>query len=272
MEHIDKFDIVICIWPEDISIIEKQIEYTRKNILGFRNIYIIPFDEDFTLDGCITIKESEFPFSKETIKNILKSERRNGWYLQQLLKFYSAFVIKDLLPNYLVLDADTFFLKPTRFIIDGKPAYNWSDEYNQYYFDHLERLDLDTKGNTYKMSGITHHMMLNKDIITKLCNSIENKFKKNFYIVFIEELVIWVKVEETDKKDIYVRTFYNEGASEYEIYFNVLLKYYENKIILRKLLFGNPGLNEELNTVDKVLNFWENQNIFDYISIHAYKR
>jgi len=267
MENIDKFDIVICIGPEDISIIKKQIEYTKKNILGYRNIYIIPFDDKFTLDGCITIKESDFPFSKSTIENILQSKIRTGWYLQQLLKFYSTFVIKDLLPNYLVLDADTFFLKPTKFIIDGKPLYNWSDEYNKEYFDHIEKLDIGIERNKYNMSGITHHMILNKTIITKIINSIENKFSKKFYTVFIERLLISTKIN-----GVYKTLLSTSGASEYELYFNMLLKYYENKIFLRKLLFVNPSLNEKFNTVDKLLDYAVDEDILDYISIHHYNR
>jgi hypothetical protein len=41
-----------------------------------------------------------------------KKQNRNGWYLQQLLKLYASFVIKDLLNDYLVIDADVYFLKP----------------------------------------------------------------------------------------------------------------------------------------------------------------
>ena len=35
-----KFDIVICVGPNDINIIKEQILYTQKNILNYINIYI----------------------------------------------------------------------------------------------------------------------------------------------------------------------------------------------------------------------------------------
>ena len=37
------FDIVIPLGPDDKSIIEKQIEYTKKNVIGYRNIYLISY-------------------------------------------------------------------------------------------------------------------------------------------------------------------------------------------------------------------------------------
>jgi flagellar biosynthesis/type III secretory pathway protein FliH len=38
------FDIVIPIGPDDIDQINDQLEYTTKNIIGYRNIYIISCD------------------------------------------------------------------------------------------------------------------------------------------------------------------------------------------------------------------------------------
>ena len=35
------FDIVIPVGPNDKTIIEEQIKFTKKNIIGYRNIYLI---------------------------------------------------------------------------------------------------------------------------------------------------------------------------------------------------------------------------------------
>ena len=37
------FDIVIPVGPYDKLCIYKQIEYTKKNVIGYRNIYIISY-------------------------------------------------------------------------------------------------------------------------------------------------------------------------------------------------------------------------------------
>lgn len=61
------FDIVIPVGPNDIEQIDKQILYTKKNIVGYRNIYIITSVAGFYLDGCITIDENTFPFNIEDV-------------------------------------------------------------------------------------------------------------------------------------------------------------------------------------------------------------
>ena len=54
-------------------------------------------------------------------------------------------------------------------------------------------------------------------------------------------------------------TKHKSGASEYEIYFNYMLKYHSDKIKIRKLNWKNA------NSIDEKENF-------DYISIHYYIR
>jgi flavorubredoxin len=86
MKHIELtsnniFDIVIPVGPNDNDIIYKQIEFTKKNIIGYRNIYLICYDPNIIIDGCITINENIFPFSLETVSNIHGQLSRNGWYL-----------------------------------------------------------------------------------------------------------------------------------------------------------------------------------------------
>ena len=107
------FDIVIPVGPNDKDIITKQINYT-KNIKA-RNIYLI-VNGCLDIEGCISIQENIFPFSLETVSRFHGKLERNGWYLQQLLKLYAGMVIPGILERYLVIDADTFFLKSINFI------------------------------------------------------------------------------------------------------------------------------------------------------------
>ena len=57
------FDIVIPVGPNDIDIINNQIIYTKKNVIGYRNIYLISCNDSLYIDGCITIKEDIFPLT-----------------------------------------------------------------------------------------------------------------------------------------------------------------------------------------------------------------
>jgi flagellar biosynthesis/type III secretory pathway protein FliH len=47
------FDIVITVGPRDQGIVRKQLEYTRKNIVGYRHVYIICHDSTLQFDGCV---------------------------------------------------------------------------------------------------------------------------------------------------------------------------------------------------------------------------
>lgn len=239
------FDIVIPIGPDDKSIIEKQIEYTKKNVIGYRNIYLISYDPSILIEGCITICEDIFPFSMKTVSNIHGELSRNGWYLQQLLKLYALLVIPDILDRCLILDSDTFFLKPTVFIDDENQClYASGDEYNTPYFEHINRLDIELSKIYENLSGICHHMMFEKVYITEIINKIEEKHNDTFYNVFLKLI--------TDTS--------GAGASEYEIYFNYMFQNHSDKVKIRDLAWLNCRSLSELNSE------------YDYISYHWYMR
>ena len=92
-------------------------------------------------------------------------------------------------------------------------------------------------------SGICHHMMFEKKYIDELISQIEKNHNELFYNVFLKTV--------TDKN--------GSGASEYEIYFNYMLKFYPDKIIIRKLNWKNT-------------NKLETNSNYDYISYHWYMR
>lgn len=237
------FDIAIPVGPNDKSVIEQQIKYTKKNIIGYRNIYLICYDPSITFDGCITINENIFPFSIQTVAEHHGKLQRNGWYLQQLLKLYAGKIIPNILDKYLVIDSDTFFLKPTTFVENNKCLYNYGTEYHKPYFHHMKKLDKDLVKIDKSKSGICHHMIFETKYIDELIAKIEKNHNDLFYNVFLKTV--------TDKE--------GSGASEYEIYFNYMLKYYSDKIKIRKLNWKNT-------------NKLETNSNFDYISYHWYMR
>lgn len=237
------FDIVIPVGPNDINQINNQIEYTKKNVIGYRNIYIVSYDPKIILGGCIIIDESIFPFTINDVATYHGKHSRNGWYLQQLIKLYAGFVIPDILDTYLVVDSDTYFLKPTHFIEDGKCLYNPGTEYHIPYFEHMKRLNNTFQRVDRSMSGISHHMIFQKKYIMEIIDLIELEHGRPFWIVFLEKVV-----------DIY-----DSGASEYEIYFNYMLWYNPDKIKVRRLNWMN---------VSDINQYFD----LDYVSWHWYRR
>jgi len=237
------FDIVIPVGPNDKDIIKVQIEYTKKNIIGYRNIYLVSYDAYLSIDCCITINENIFPFNIDTVERLHGKLSRNGWYLQQLLKLYAGNVIPDILDKYLVIDSDTFFLKPTTFIEYGRCLYNFGTEYHMPYFIHMEKLDNDFIKIDKNMSGICHHMMFETKYVNEIISKIERNHNDFFYNVFLYQI--------TDKSF--------SGASEYEIYFNYMVKNHPTEIKIRKLNWKNSNNVEDINNEE-----------YDYVSYHWY--
>jgi hypothetical protein len=236
------FDIVIPVGPNDKNVIHEQIKYTKKNIIGYRKIYLVSCDETLKIPDCITINENIFPFNKKTIEKYIGNHHRKGWYLQQLIKLYAGKVIPNIMNRYLVIDADTYFFKPTSFVEDNKCLYNFGTEYNRPYFEHMKRLDKDLIKFYKRKSGICHHMIFETKYIDKLFSKIEKNHNELFYNIFLKSI--------TNKR---------RGASEYEIYFNYMLINHFDKIKIRELKWLNSG--SLVNDKD-----------YDYISYHWYKR
>jgi FkbM family methyltransferase len=239
------FDIVICVGPKDKDIIYQQIEYIKINIIGYKKIYLISYDPNIIVKDCITINENIFPFSLDTISFFHGKLNRNNWYLQQLLKLYAGKFIPGILEKYLVIDADTFFLKPTTFIENNKCLYNFGTEYHKPYFDHMLLLDKNLIKVDNTKSGICHHMIFETIYINELFNKIEKNHNDKFYNVFLK------LVSEFE--------FTSSGASEYEIYFNYMLKNHNDKIKIRQLNWDN-------------VNFLDINSKLDYISYNWYDR
>jgi hypothetical protein len=245
------YDIVIPVGPNDSFLLVKQLEYTQTNCIGYRNIYIVASTqvESFVPSSCIFIDEGIFPFKLTDLHTFANSDasQRNGWYFQQLIKLYAGSIIPDILPRWLVIDADTFFLRPTSFIRDNKCLYANGTEYWPYYFDHMNRL-IPGLNKVEPISGICHHMMFEQRFVKELMNLVEQNGDP-FWITFLS------KVGSEHKYGEYGAA----GASEYELYFNYMLTFHRDEITLRPLKWRN------VETLDLSLEY-------DYISYHHHSR
>jgi hypothetical protein len=216
--------------------VDKKDENTKKNIIGYRNIYLICKDPSIRIDGTITIDERIFPFSIDDVANSHGKRERNGWYLQQLLKLYAGVVIPDILQRYLVIDSDTYFLKPTKFLTDDNKMFLTEGyQYHEPYFPHMNRLYPNLK-KIHPSSGIAHHMFFDSELVKELFKKVEDfhiHSRKKFWQIFLDEV-------DTN--------FYHgsgSGASEYEIYFTYVYLYHPEKIEIRRLNWNNANTFDE---------------------------
>ena len=245
------YDIVIPVGPNDSYLLLKQLGCTQTNCIGYRNIYVVtsPKVADLIPSSCIFIDESIFPFTLTELHTFANSDQshRNGWYFQQLIKLYAGSIIPDILPRWLVIDADTFFLRPTSFLKDTKCLYANGTEHWPYYFNHMNRL-IPGLTRVKPMSGICHHMIFEQRFVKEIMSLVEQNGDP-FWITFLN------KVGSHEHHGSYG----SAGASEYELYFNYMLRFHEEEIILRPLHWTN------VDTLDLTLDY-------DYISYHHYMR
>jgi hypothetical protein len=242
-----EFDIVTPLGPDDVERFKQAVEYTKRNVIGYRHIYVVcpaaVLNSIRDVPGIIPIDESIYPFDLEDMTTHIGPIKRRGWYLQQLLKLYAGFIIPNILPRWLVIDGDTFFLKPTRFLEGGKPCYNPGNEYTQSYFDHAARLHPSLRRADPALSGITHHMLFEAPRVSELFELVEAHHRAPFWRAFMD----CVAPHEYERS----------GASEYELYFNFMMLFHRSEIVLRPLRWENV--------------FWvDTSRDLDYISAHEW--
>jgi len=237
------FDIVVLVGPKDKMIIHRQMEFTRRNVVGYRKIFVVASDPALKVEGCEMVPESVFPFSKEDVAFYTVKSLRNGWYLQQLLKFYAGLFIPGILDRYLTIDCDTYFLKPTTFVSpEGKSLYSYSVENYPSYFTHMQKLHEDfVKVGT--LSGICHHMMFEKRFVEEIMALVEKKHGMTFWQAFL------VCIDEED--------YLYSGSSEYEIYFNYIFRFHTHEVELRWLEYSHNYMDPH-----------HQPERFDYVSQH----
>ncbi len=230
-------DVVIPCHEKDLAMLPLVINGIKTNGKNVRRVIVVSakklgnFAEWFS--------EQDYPFCKQDLAHhifylhaqaheFIKSHpSKLCWVFQQLLKLYAPFVIPDIAPNVLVLDADTIFINKTEFIDHGNHAlYDARDEYLGPYFLHAWELVPRLEKMFAAYSGIAHHMLFQKNVLQNLFNVVEEHHKKPFWQAFCACI---------NKFSIYCEPC----ASEYEIYFNFVFQRYAHQARIRKLHWEN---------------------------------
>lgn len=254
-----QFDVVIPVGPNDAAVVRDQIAHTRRNVVGHRNVYLVSrHPARLQIAGCIAVDENLFPFSMRTVEKHHGASPRTGWYLQQLLKLYAGLMIPGILDRYLVVDADTFFMRPTRFVeaVGGRCLYNYGAEHHRPYFDHMRRLHDSLRRFDPAKSGICHHMMFETANIRELFAWIEGQDARgrSFYDIFLAH--------------VDAAHYLTSGASEYELYFNYMLLRHPDAIRLRPLRWANRARGAAAGASARAAA--RAAAGYDYVSFHYY--
>ena len=261
----EPIDVVIPAIAKDLRTLDLCIEGITANGSDVRKIYVVS-PEKLT-DKAEWVDEKSYPFTKydvalhlcqmdeERAKQFL-NEKPNwvGWYYQQLLKLYAPFVIPDISSNVLILDSDTIFLKPVKFLTPkGAGLYNPGKLCVESYFVHARKMLPGFKRLNKKYAGICHHMLYQKPVLLDLFKKTEHYHKRPFWKAFCLS---------TNTNNLCT-----QGASEYEIYFNYVFAR-TPQVKLRFLKHADCWTNApEI----KDLNYYRKKG-YDYASFHMVQR
>jgi hypothetical protein len=110
--------------------------------------------------------------------------KTRGWVLQQLIKLNACHHVETT--DYLVLDADTIFLRPQNFFCNGLSVLRYSDQYELLYNRSLEMIF----GNPrrFPVSFVTHHMLFNVTEMKGLLHLIEQRFGRPWWQAILHEV------------------------------------------------------------------------------------
>jgi len=229
-------DVVIPTCAKDLGTLELVIERAKRFVVGVRNVYVVSAQR-YTQNARF-IPESAYPFAKADVERLIPTHRA-GWYYQQLLKLYAFEVAPELSDDVLILDSETIFYKPVRFVDDaGRALYATSDEVHPPYYRHMARLVQGLGQALPGRSGIVHHMLMRRGVVREL----REHFDWSFFLAAV------------DPAD-----YSMSGASEYEIYLCYAFAHHPDTVAVRELRWDLSS---------RVLL----ESDFDFLTAHAHLR
>ncbi len=258
----EPIDVVLVTHPKDKEALELAISGIRTYGKNIGRVIVV--SNEPLSENAEWFDEKLYPFSKDDVAlEIGRGDKEvadaffargghpPGWYYQQLLKLYAAYVIPDISSNILVLDSDSVFINDVEFLNEqngGLLCIHSKKATKGHYCKHAERM-LPSYSPIYTdVNSVNHHMLFQKPILDDLFKEIEMSRNEPLWKVFCHEVDLSRK--------------YGSG-SEYELYFNFALNH-TSQVGIRELKRRASA------SFDKI-DFYKNEG-FILLSFHSYMR
>lgn len=235
-------DVVIPAHEKDLDTLELCIKFVKSNVKNLHKIYIV--SKNRLTQEAEWISEDSYPFTLQDVIDMIGSHWRTCWYYAGLFQTTSLIYKEFLLDNVLILDCDTFFIKPVEFVDNnGISLFNISPtDGTQPYYEYMGKM---VKGLTkqHAWSGTCHHILMNREILKSLFDIVEKKYQMPFWKAYIH---VTLQNYSSIPNEHTMKNRHAEGPgrlSTYDLYFNYALKYFPNKCRIRKLnsIFSYKG-------------------------------
>lgn len=247
-------DIIIPAIEKDIDTLPYVVEAARKHIKHpIDKIFIvapitIKLKELSSKLNCVFIDEkSVLGYNKSVINYNFNGSDRSGWLFQQLLKLCSDKISSK--SHFLILDADTIFIRSKKFEHKNKIILDFSDEYHSPYYTTYEKLT--GLQHNFPVSFVSHYMLFEAKKLKELRQLIE-------------------KHNNCDWDKAIIGTADNNQLScfsEYETYANFVLQKYKSEYLISYWFNKNvPAL--ELINISQLINQYSKKLLS--LSFHSY--
>jgi hypothetical protein len=169
-------DVLIPAAQKDLDVLPYSIDGVRRNIRHpILNFYVVapeskPIRDLCARKGCTFVHERELvDLDYREFNLVMNGVDRSSWIYQQFLKWSGTSMTGT--PYYLVVDADTVFVRPQVFERSDRIIFNYSDEYHEPYFEMYRRLL--TEPVSFPSSFTSHQMLIDRRILRELKGRIE---------------------------------------------------------------------------------------------------
>jgi len=258
------FDALVVIKASDWPIAKKAIPYIKENLKP-RHIILVSSKElqnqlpDDNFYRYIDENKVCEGLSLTSVKRLLEKNggdaRWAGWFLQQFIKLYYAFITED--PYYLVWDVDTlpltqidFFDRETR-----KPYFTVKREYVEAYFETIKNIFGYNKSR--RESFIAEHMLFDASICREMILEIES-FNHISGNTFYEKCIAASEFGP-----------WNQTFSEYETFGTYVFHNHPKSYEIRRLRTLRPGREFLGDNPDEDMLEWASKD-FDTISFEQW--
>jgi len=201
-------DVVIPVVEKDLNVLPLCIKSARDMIMHpIGKIYVVAPESAkirevaAALNAIFVLEDVVLPQFTQP-----KAKKMRGWLIQQYVKLNADTFVDS--QNYLVIDADTMFIRPQVFLHKGKTIFNIHTDYSLSRKQMVkEALGVD---KFYQIDFTVHHMVMNKAKMQQLKSALQALHNKKWFDALNE--------------------LHAEDFSEYELYANFFLHKYPNQI------------------------------------------
>lgn len=249
-------DVVILAIEKDLPVLPYVIDGVRRNIKHpISQIFVVsPVSEK--IQKLCSEKDCEFidersliDVTPENLKIVIDGVDRSKWYYQQFLKWSGDIFTHE--GRYLIIDADTVFIRPQVFETNGKVVFNFSDEYHKPYYELYTRLLHETI--KCPVSFTSHQMLFENNFLQEVKNKIEEINGCKWYEAIIKNI---------DRHE-------QSGSSDYETYGQYVFLHHRSKVH-PEYWFNLSLKREDLEDLDVLEQKYKSK--YKSISFHSWNK